>query len=225
MADSKPSITILGGTGALGAGLALRWAIAGYPVIIGSRSAERAAEAAKALAERVKGASVSGDGNAEAAAKGDTVVMTVPWENHGPTIAAVKDAVQGKIFVDVTVPLVPPRVSRVHLPPEGSAAKTSQILLGENVQVTSAFHNIAAAHLQDLEHEIDSDVLVFGDKKAARDEVLKLVEAAGMKGWHGGPIDNSVVGEALTAMLIHINRSYKIDGAGIRITGTPSGTE
>ncbi len=221
MADNRPTIAILGGTGAVGAGLAWRWARAGYPVIIGSRAAEKAEHAVREVAERAPGAALSGFENLAAAAAADIVVLTVPYANHGAMLEAVKDTVQGKIFVDVTVPLVPPKVSRVQLPDGGSVAKAAQEYLGSGVKVVSALHNVAAAHLSDDHGAPDCDVLVCGDDADARQQVVELIEAAGLKGWHAGPIDNSVVAEALTSVLIFMNRRYKIDGAGIRITGDP----
>ncbi len=221
MSDSKPTLAILGGSGDLGGGLAFRWARAGYPVIIGSRSAERAEQAAAALAARVPQGRVRGLDNAAAAAAGDIVVLTVPFANQVPTLEAVKAQLQGKILVDVTVPLVPPRVGTVQLPAGGSAGQIAQNLLGEGVRVVSAFQNVAAAHLEDPDHDPDCDVLVCGNDAAACEQVLALVAAAGMKGWHAGPIANSVVAEALTSVLITLNRRYKIPGAGFRITGTP----
>jgi len=221
MSDSKPTLAILGGSGDLGGGLAFRWARAGYPVIIGSRSAEKAEQAAAALAARVPQGRVRGLDNAAAAAAGDIVVLTVPFANQVPTLEAVKAQLQGKILVDVTVPLVPPRVGTVQLPAGGSAGQIAQNLLGEGVRVVSAFQNVAAAHLEDPDHDPDCDVLVCGNDAAACEQVLALVAAAGMKGWHAGPIANSVVAEALTSVLITLNRRYKIPGAGFRITGTP----
>ena len=221
MADNRPTIAILGGTGAVGAGLAWRWAKAGYPVIIGSRAAEKAEQAVREVVERAPGAALSGSENLAAAAAADIVVLTVPYANHGAMLEAVKDTVQGKIFVDVTVPLVPPKVSRVQLPDGGSVAKAAQEYLGPDVKVVSALQNVAAAHLSDNHGGPDCDVLVCGDDADARQQVVELIEAAGLKGWHAGPIDNSAVAEALTSVLIFINRRYKIDGAGIRITGQP----
>ncbi|MDP6573640.1 MAG: NADPH-dependent F420 reductase [Rhodospirillales bacterium] len=221
MADKRPTIAILGGTGAVGAGLAWRWAKAGYPVIIGSRAAEKADHAVREVAGRAPGAALSGSENLAAAEAADIVVLTVPYANHGAMLEVVKHAVQGKIFVDVTVPLVPPKVSRVQLPDGGSVAKAAQEYLGPGVKVVSALHNVAAAHLSDDHGAPDCDVLVCGDVADARQQVVELIEAAGLKGWHAGPIDNSVVAEALTSVLIFMNRRYKIDGAGIRITGEP----
>jgi len=222
MSDDRPILAVLGGTGALGAGLALRWARAGYRVIIGSRDrarAEDAAAAAAMVAELPPGVRIEGMDNPVAAATADIVVLSVPFASHDAILDSVRDALSGKILIEVTVPLAPPKVSRVHLPPEGSVAKAAQIRLGDAVRVVAAFHNVAAAHLRDLSHTPDCDALVFGDDRAAREAVIALAAAAGMKGWHGGPIDNAVVGEALTPVLIHINKRHGIDGAGIRITG------
>lgn len=222
MSENKKTLAILGGTGDLGTGLARRWAKAGHRVLIGSRSAESGARAAAALKESVPGADADGMDNAAAAAGGEIVVLTVPYANHQPMLEVAREHVQGKIFVDVTVPLMPPKVRTVHLPEAGSAAKAAQIFLGEDVRVVSAFQNIAATHLQDLEHAIDCDVLVCGNDPEARETVVKLSEDAGMKAWHAGRIENSVVAEALTSTLIFMNARYKIDGAGIRITGEPA---
>lgn len=222
MSEDKKTLAILGGTGDLGTGLARRWAKAGHRVLIGSRSAESGARAAAALKEAVPGADADGMDNAAAAAGGEIVVLTVPYANHQPMLEVAREHVQGKIFVDVTVPLMPPKVRTVHLPEAGSAAKAAQIFLGEDVRVVSAFQNIAATHLQDLEHAIDCDVLVCGNDPEARETVVKLSQDAGMKAWHAGRIENSVVAEALTSTLIFMNARYKIDGAGIRITGEPA---
>ena len=221
MSDSKPTLAILGGSGDLGGGLAFRWARAGYPIIIGSRSADKAEQAATELAAKGLAGKVRGLDNEAAARAGDIVVLTVPFANQAPTLEAIKAAVQGKILVDVTVPLVPPRVGTVQLPAGGSAGQIAQAILGEGVRVVSAFQNVAAAHLDDPDHDPDCDVLVCGNDAEACTAVLELVAAAGMKGWHAGPIANSVVAEALTSVLITLNRRYRIPGAGFRITGTP----
>jgi len=221
MPDTKPIIAVIGGTGALGSGFAMRWARAGYPVIIGSRSADSAAANAADMAAAT-GGTVSGLENGAAAAAADIVVLTVPYANHRPMLEAVRDGAQGKILVDATVPLVPPRVARVQLPEAGSAAKEAQEFLGEDVQVVSAFQNVAADLLQDEKSRIDCDVLVCGNKKAARDTVVALATAAGLKAWHAGSIDNSAAAEALTSVLIFINRNGGVDHAGIRITGEPA---
>lgn len=218
--EDKRKIAIIGGTGDLGSGLALRWARAGHQVVIGSRDGARAATRAEEFSD-IAGASIAGTDNAAAAAGADLVVMTVPYASHAATLEVIKPHLAGKIFVDVTVPLVPPKVRTVQLPEGGSVAKQVQKDLGDDVRVVSAFQNVAAAHLADLEHAIDCDVLVCGNDKDAREVVIGLAEDAGMKAWHAGRIDNSAVAEGLTSILIFLNGSYKINGAGIRISGTP----
>ena len=219
MSDKKPVIAVIGGTGDLGTGLVFRWSRAGYHVIIGSRKADSALEAAAAMKARVPAAQVEGMENSAAASKADIVCMTVPFSHQQDTLSVIREAVQGKIFIDVTVALKPPKVGTVQLPPQGSAGVLAQQTLGENVRVVSAFQNIAAAHLND-EHDIHCDVLVTGDDVEAREAVVQLAQAAGMKAWHAGPIANSAATEALTSVLIFMNKRYKIaGGAGIVITG------
>lgn len=221
MSESR-LIAILGGTGNLGSGLAGRWLQAGHRVIIGSRTIEKAEQAVAELSELVQArgvaeVKVSAADNRSAAAAADIVVLTVPFAHHRSTLENVREAVQGKILVDVTVPLVPPKVARVQLPDEGSAGQIAQNLLGENVRVVSAFQNVAAAHLQDGS-ELECDVLVCGDNKDARAQVIELVEAAGLRGFHAGSIANSAAVEAMTSLLIFINKQYKCH-SGIKVTG------
>lgn len=215
------AVGIVGGTGALGSGLAYRLVKAGYPVIIGSRSAEKAVQAAAEIAEKTGRQSIRGSSNLDAARDGSIVIVTVPFPSHEATLEEMKSVVQGKIVIDVTVPLVPPRVARVTLPKMGSAAVAAQALLGESVRVVAAFHNVAATHLHDDGHAHECDVLVFGNDKAARGFVVEMSQAMGLKAWHAGSIDNAVVGEALTSVLIFMNKHYGIDGSGIKITGRP----
>lgn len=221
-------IAILGGTGALGTGLVRRWTQAGHAVIIGSRTLEKA-EAALAELKQVMaewGATqldVAAMENLDAARAADIVVLTVPFAHQKSTLEHVRPALDGKILVDVTVPLMPPKVGTVQLPPEGSAGMAAQQLLGETVKVVSAFQNVAAHHLQEG-HGIECDVLVCGNDKDARAEVIGLVEACGMRGFHAGPIANSAAAEALTSVIININRAFKCH-AGIRITGLDSAGE
>lgn len=217
-----PVLAILGGTGDLGTGLARRWSQAGYRVIIGSRTLEKAQAAISDLREvmadrGVAGIEVEAMENLDAASAADIVTLTVPFAHQVSTLEHVRSALEGKILVDVTVPLVPPKVGRVQLPEGGSAGQIAQDLLGESVRVVSAFQNVAAHHLQEG-HGIECDVLVTGDSKDAREEVITLVEAAGMRGFHAGPIANAAAAEALTSVLIVINRQYKCH-AGISITG------
>jgi NADPH-dependent F420 reductase len=215
----KATIAIIGGTGALGASLAWRLARAGYAIVIGSRTADKADAAAQALAATVSGGPAPrGASNADAAKAADVVFVTVPWANHSAILDEIGAHVAGKLVVDTTVPLVPPRVARAQMPPEGSAALAAQKRLPPGVRVAAAFHNVAAHKLQ-KDMAIDCDVLVFGDDAKDREIVLELAKAAGLRGIHAGPLANSVAAEALTSVLIGINRAYKVDGAGIRITG------
>lgn len=220
--ESLPVLAILGGTGDLGTGLARRWAQAGYQVIIGSRTQEKAeaavADLREVMAERgVAEVSVQAMENLAAAEAANIVTITVPFSHQAGTLELVKPALQGKILIDVTVPLVPPKVARVQLPAQGSAGQIAQELLGEDVSVVSAFQNVAAAHLQEG-RGVECDVLVSGNKKVARQEVITLVEAAGMRGFHAGMINNSAAAEALTSVLITINKQYGCH-AGIKISG------
>jgi NADPH-dependent F420 reductase len=218
MEQKKQTIAVIGGTGALGSGLARRWAAAGYPVVLGSRKAEKAVQAAQEMNAGGFPQAVRGMANGEAAGAGDIVVMTVPFAHHEGILAEIREAVQGKIVVDATAPLVPPKVGRVQLPESDSAACMAQDALGENVRVVSAFQNVSA-HKLDGHEPVDCDVLVCGDKKEARQVVVDLIAPLGLRGVHAGPLANSTAAEALTSVLITINRLYKTDGAGIRITG------
>lgn len=218
MTENIESIAILGGTGDLGGGLARQWSRAGYKILIGSRTLEKGEAAAKALLDEFPDLNVTGHENLDAATNADLVVLTVPFAHQVSTLETVKAGLKGKILIDVTVPLVPPKVGTVQLPPKGSAALMAQEAVGEDVTVVSAFQNVGAVHLQE-DHKIQCDVLVCGDKRAARDTVIKLVEAVGLRGFHAGPLANSAATEALTSVLITINRHHKIDGSGIVITG------
>jgi NADPH-dependent F420 reductase len=208
------TIAIVGGTGHLGAAIARRLAKVGCKVVIGSRAAPRAQKIAGDLGFGVMGAS-----NADAAAAGHIIIVTVPFASQEATLAEIAPHVAGKIVVDTTVPLVPPKVMRVQLPPEGSAAVRAQRQLGDGVRLVSAFHNVAA-HKLATDAEIECDVLVFGDDKTARARVVELAGQMGLRGLHGGALANSAAAEALTSILIFINKTYGVDGAGIRITGT-----
>lgn len=218
MANNLPTIGIIGGTGALGGALAKRWAKTGYDIIVGSRDAAKARSAVDRLGTGRAIGSARGLTNAAAADAAGIVVIAVPFASHQGIVEEIHAGVQGKIVVDTTVPLVPPKVARVQLPATGSVAVATQMFFGKDVRLVSAFQNVAA-HKLASEFEVDCDVLVCGDDKAARGEVIRLAEAAGLRGIHAGPLDNAVVAEALTSILIGINRNYKVDGAGIRITG------
>ena len=211
-------IAILGGTGDLGTGLAIRWAKAGHQIIIGSRTLPKAENAVKNLKEISPSTEALAMENIDAAAQGEVVVLTVPAEHQTSTLASVKEGLKGKILIDVTVPLVPPRVGTVQLPEEGSAGKRAQAFLGDDVRVVTAFQNVAA-HLLKTDAKIECDVLVCGNKRAARQLVIDLAEQAGMRAFHSGPIENSAAAEALTSILIQINRRHDISHSGIRIVG------
>jgi NADPH-dependent F420 reductase len=212
------TIAILGGTGDLGTGLAIRWSKAGHKIVIGSRTQEKADAAVVALKAISPETPADAMVNPDAAAAGDIVVLTVPFEHQLSTLESVQAALSGKILIDVSVPLVPPKVGTVQLPAEGSAGKRAQDFLGDKVAVVSAFQNVAA-HLLQKDVKIECDVLVAGNKKAARETVIELIEQAGMNGWHAGPIENAAAAEALTSILIQINRRHDISHSGIRIVG------
>ena len=216
MADE--TIAILGGTGDLGTGLAIRWSKAGYKIVIGSRTLTKAQAAVADLEKISPTTPAAAMENADAAAEGDIVVLTVPAEHQISTLETVKSGLLGKILIDVTVPLVPPKVGTVQLPPAGSAGKRAQDFLGDDVQVVTAFQNVAA-HLLKEDVTIECDVLVAGNKRSARDKVIQLAQQAGMTGWHAGPIENSAAAEALTSVLIQINRRHDIAHSGLQIVG------
>ena len=224
--NERTVIAVLGGTGSEGGGLAFRWALSGHDVVIGSRSAERAAKAAEELNRLLGGGErVRGMSNREAAHAGRVVVLAVPYAAQLATAMEVQDCLAGKILIDVTVPLVPPRIDRVQLPGGESAAAVLQRRLGGSVKVISAFQNVSAIHLKDANYAIDCDVLVCGDDAAAREVVIGLARDAGLRGWHAGALANSVAAEALTSVLIALNKRYKVPASGIRITGIPQDRE
>ena len=216
MNDLTKVIAVIGGTGGLGSALAFRWGNAGYKILIGSRNNEKASVSAQKLNDRLGKEVASGFNNREASKLAEIIVLTIPFPNHSDIIEEIKDEAQGKIVVDTTVPLIPPKVSRVQLPESGSAAKLAQEKLGQNVRLVSAFQNVAATALESNE-PLEGEVLVCGNDVEARSTVISIVEAAGLKGWHAGPIDNSVVSESLTPILIFLNKRYKLNGSGIRI--------
>ncbi|MBP7338455.1 NADPH-dependent F420 reductase [Niveispirillum sp.] len=220
-ANSRPTIAVLGGTGKEGSGLALRWAHAGYPVIVGSRSADKAAEGAAEINQTLGRDAARGTDNVTAAADAEIVVLTVPFAAQKATVEEVRAGLTGKILIDVTVPLVPPKVSKVQLPNGGSAVEAIQTLLGPDVKVVSAFQNISAHHLKKLDHEVECDVLVCADDKEAGERVVTLAKDIGLGAWYAGVLANSVVTEGLTSVLIALNQRYKVPGSGIRITGVP----
>lgn len=219
----KPAIAVIGGTGAEGSGLVVRWAHAGYPVIIGSRSDEKAAAVAAELSALLPAghAPISGATNAGAASAGDIVVLSVPYDSQAGMAEQIVAGAQGKVVMTVVVPLKPPKVSIVWRPEAGSAAQELQAQLGDGVQVVAAFQNIAAGHLRDLTWQPDCDVLFTGDSKEAKVAAADLIRAAGFFAVDAGPLANSSVVEGFTALLIGINARNKVQNSGIRITGIP----
>jgi NADPH-dependent F420 reductase len=217
MTNATSTIGIIGATGNLGGAIARRLALAGDRVIVGSRDPAKARTVADAISSAT-GRRLESGSNLQAAETADILVVTVPYSAQRATLAEIASAADGKIVVDTTVPLVPPKVMRVQLPEDGCAAIIAQRSLGPGTRVVSAFHNVAAHKLATSE-EVDCDVLVFGDERAARDVVVRLVERCGLRGLHGGALVNSAAAEALTSVLIFMNKAYSVDGAGIRITG------
>ncbi len=218
MTLKSPSIAILGGTGAMGVGLAKRWARAGYRVVIGSRVADKAQAAAEDILLLGGSGTISGMGLIEAVRQCDLAVLSVPYAHCHPILEQVKEALNGKILIDTTVPLRPPKVGRVRLPDAGSAAQEAQEFLGPEVHVVSALQNISAQLLQGDE-VIECDVLVTGDQVDARQKAVELIEAAGLRAWSVGPLANAAAAEAMTSVLIQINKKYNLKHAGLRITG------
>jgi NADPH-dependent F420 reductase len=222
MASEKKTIAVLGGTGAEGSGLALRWAHAGHRIILGSRNPEKAAAIVAELNKALGDGTVTWQDNKSAAEQAEIVMLTVPYAAQRATVEEVASALSGKILVDATVPLMPPKVNRVQLPEGGSAVAQVQQLLGASVRVVSAFQNVSAHHLKDLGHAVDCDVLICGDDPEAREVVVGLAADLGLRGIHAGPICNSAAVEAMTSVLISINMRYKTSATGIRITGVPA---
>lgn len=217
-------IGIIGGTGKEGRGMALRWASAGHEVVIGSRDAERARACAAELREQAAAgdadaAAIAGADNGEAVARAEVVLLSVPYSGHADTLRSLAAALEGKILIDITVPLKPPKVRQVHLPDGGAAAVEGQRVLGDGVKVVAALHHVSSVHLADLDHAIECDVLVCSDHADALETVISLVRDLGMRGLDAGPLANAVALEALTPVLLHLNRRYKSPGAGIRFTG------
>ncbi|MFN2303722.1 MAG: NADPH-dependent F420 reductase [Anaerolineales bacterium] len=215
-------IGIVGGTGNEGKGLAFRWVKAGHDVIIGSRQLEKAQKAVATLAELldVEEEHLTGMENRDAVTASDIAVITVPYAAHRTTLEDLKEVLDGKIIIDVVVPIVPPKVTKVQMPPEGSVAQEAQSILGEGCNVVDAFQNISHQRLLQM-GDIDCDVLVCGRGKAARRVVLDLVADAGLTGWDAGPIENAVVVEGMTSILIGLNIQHHVHASGIKITGIP----
>ncbi len=211
-------IGLVGGTGKEGRGLAIRWARAGHTVRIGSRDAARGAAKGVELSETA-GVQIEGGDNAWCADGADVVVLSVPYGAHRPTLEGLTEALAGKIVLDITVPLKPPKVTRVQLPEGTAAALEAQAILGDDTLVVAALHHVSSTHLADAEHGIDCDVLYVGDDGDAKATVGGLLSDLGVNALDAGPLANAVALESLTPVLIYMNKKYKSAGTGIRVTG------
>ncbi|HXV53255.1 MAG TPA: NADPH-dependent F420 reductase [Solirubrobacterales bacterium] len=224
---SDEAIPIIGGTGALGYGLALRWARAGRAVVIGSRSAERAAEAARKLSELAPDAEIEGLPNEQAAKQASVVFLTVPFRAQSENLNNLREVLEpGQLLVDCTVPLaaaVSGKATRSLGVWQGSAAQQAQEMVPDGVTVVGALHTVSAPNLADTGTDLDEDVLLCGDRKADKAKVARLIEEiAGLRAVNAGPLEMARIVEQLTPMLISINARYKTH-AGIRINGLPGG--
>jgi coenzyme F420-0:L-glutamate ligase/NADPH-dependent F420 reductase len=215
------TIAIIGGTGALGGALVKRLALRGHAVWIGSRDPQKAAAFSDALRAEAPLLNVQGTSLAEAAEQAELIFVTVPYAAHHDTLVEIRQAAQGKIVVDATVPLRPPKVGTVQLPSTGSAVVEGAALLGPNVRVISALQNVGAEKLGSLD-PIDADVFVAGDDGEAVETVRTILSELDLRSWHVGPLANSAAAEALTSVLIQLNRRYKLTQAGVRVTAKPS---
>jgi NADPH-dependent F420 reductase len=212
-----PTIALLGGTGKEGPGLAMRWASAGYPIVIGSRKLEKASNTASGLNAKLNLSTIRGMENGDAVLSADICVLTVVQSAHQVALEGLKVELQGKILVDATA-----RVDfRDPKPPSSpAAARIAQDILGPNVRVVAAFQNVPAHALtKDLDQPIEADVLVCADDVAAAEEVIRLSESGGMRAYYAGGLDNAIVVEGLTSILISLNRHYGLKTASIGITG------
>jgi NADPH-dependent F420 reductase len=214
-------VSILGGTGEQGPGMALRWAKAGVEVIIGSRQQARAEAIAAELNQELGQSNIKGMANPDAAVAADVVALTVPFSAHRSTLESVQVHLQGKILIDVCVPLDPENPRKMRMPAAGSATEEAQELLGESVKVVAAFQNVSAHELRELAHAVDCDVFVCGNNREARQTVMRLVEQMGLHPIDAGLAFNARVVEGLTALLIGLNIRHKVKGSGVRITGLP----
>jgi NADPH-dependent F420 reductase len=214
-------IGIVGGTGREGRGLGLRWARAGHAVVLGSREEARARARAEELSAAVPAGtgSIEGGSNEHAIDGADVVVLSVPYSAHAETLRSLAPRLAGRIVVDITVPLQPPKVAQVHLPEGTAAALEAQAILGPEAKVVATLHHVSSAHLGDADHAVDCDVLVCSDDPRAMETALGLIKELGVRAFDAGPLRNAVALESLTPVLLHLGRRYKSPGVGVRFTG------
>jgi 8-hydroxy-5-deazaflavin:NADPH oxidoreductase len=219
-------IGIVGGTGREGRGLALRWAAAGHEVAVGSRDADRARARAEELrAVHAAGGAgggagkIEGGSNEEAVSAAQVVVLAVPYAAHEETLRALAPHLAGRVVIDITVPLQPPKVHQVHLPRGEAAAMEAQAILGPGTPVVAALHHVSSAHLGDPSHPVECDVLVCSDDAKAMETTLGLIHELGLRGLDAGPLRNAIALESLTPVLLHLGKRYKSPGVGVRFTG------
>jgi NADPH-dependent F420 reductase len=214
-------IAVVGGTGKEGRGMAARWAHKGHDVLIGSREAQRAAERAAELRSTLPGlkSQLDGGDNSWAVQQSELVVLAVPYAAHASTLHSLKPELGSRVLIDITVPLRPPAVNSVNLPHGQAAALEAQEILGKDAQLVAALHHVSAAHLRDLDHSIECDVLACSDHPAALERALILIRDLGVRAFDAGPLRNAIALESLTPVLLHINRTHKGASVGIRITG------
>ena len=216
----------VGGTGREGRGLALRWAKAGHQVALGSRDGERARARAGELAPTLHDGTdpagwglIEGGSNEWAVSAAEVVVLTVPYAAHAETLRSLAPHLAGRVVIDITVPLKPPKVGEVNLPEGQSAALAAQAILGPGTPVAAALHHVSSAHLGDAGHAVDCDVLVCADDPRAMEVTLRLVGQLGVRALDAGPLRNSIALESLTPVLLHLGKRYKASGVGVRFTG------
>lgn len=211
-------ISIIGGTGNLGKGLAIRLAQVGHHIILGSRTEEKAINSANEIKEMIPGIEIEGMGNSQAAQRGEAIILSVPYKSLEETLVSIKEQAAGKVVVDTTVALIPGKPPTTQQLPEGSAAEKAQHLLGDNVQVVSAFHTISAHLLQELNHELSGDTLVAGNDKEAKQLVMTLAEEIGLRALNAGPLKVSSTLEKVTALVIGMNIRYKKKSIGVNFS-------
>lgn len=213
--DKDINVAIVGGTGSLGGGLALRLAAPGVRVIIGSRDREKAKSVVESLRKSLTRGTLEGETNQEAVQEAEFVVVAVPYEGHATTVAQLKGQLAGKTVIDAVVPL---KKGRPFVPPAGSALMEAQQIVGDEAPVVGALHNISAVDLQSAEAPL-GDVLVCGDNETAKQKVMEIIRRIGARSFDAGPAANAYVIEGLTGVLISLNRKYKSKHASVKVTG------